>query len=90
MKTYEKQNSLESAELRDSDLRKVAGGTEEAFDKAQTEILALISEATASHWTRAHFQEEAENVLRNTPCLDSMELMRLNQLIIILLSQLPV
>ena len=98
MKTKEELNALKAdlkalskrlGELSDDELRMVSGGTAEAFDKAQAEILRLISEALANHWTRDDFQAEAESVVRNTPGLDSAEIMRLNQLIIILLSQLP-
>ena len=81
--------SAKLAELTEEDLAQVSGGTPEAFDQAQAEILRLISEALANHWTRDDFQAEAESVVRNTPGLDSAEIMRLNQLIIILLSQLP-
>ena len=82
--------SAKLAELTEEDLAQVSGGTPEAFDQAQAEILRLISEALANKWTREHFQAEAERVLLNTPGLDNIEMQRLSQLIIILLSQLPV
>ena len=75
-------------ELSEEELRQATGGSE-AADEAEKAILAIYSQAEASGWKKSEFLDAAREALSTAKGLSSIEIMRLESLILMLAGQLP-